>query len=378
MSSTSISAVLRSTFDEMKVLHVISGIDPKSGGPTRSATGICRALSQAGVDVTLLVLHGRHAFENPCGVKAVYAEGGERAAVDPCPDVRRYDLVHLQGIWDWTQHKIAQSCRKYSVPYVISPRGMLDPWALSVKKWKKRLAMLAYQSRDLKRAAAFHVTAEMEKGHVRSLGYGQPCIVAPNGVQVPDELPPKKSATPRVAIFLSRLHPGKGLLTLAEAWARARPQNWVMRVVGPDSYGHKAAVVAKLEALGIRDDWVFENAMNDDEKWIAYRSADVLVHPSVSENFGITIAEGLYAELPVICTRGTPWKDVVENDCGLWVEQGAGPLSAALSQLLNAPPDRIRAMGARGRQLIISKYSWPMIACAVKHGYEQVRGNYGN
>lgn len=133
----------------MKILHVTQGIDPKSGGPTRSVKGICRALAKAGEDVTLWVLGGNHEFDNPCGAKVVYGE---------TIDVRYFDLVHLQGLWSPKLHRIAKACRKAGVKYVISPRGMLDPWALSVKKWKKRLAMFLYQKRDLKGAAAFHVT----------------------------------------------------------------------------------------------------------------------------------------------------------------------------------------------------------------------------
>ena len=112
----------------MRILHVISGISPKSGGPTRSVKGLCRGLSLAGVDVTLLVLHGNDEFDNPCGVNVVY---------EKISDIKNFDLVHLHGLWDPGLHKVVKACRKEDVKYVISPRGMLDPWALSVKRWKK-------------------------------------------------------------------------------------------------------------------------------------------------------------------------------------------------------------------------------------------------
>lgn len=384
----------------MRILHVTAGIDPKSGGPTRSVKGICRSLAQAGVDVTLFVLHGHHAFDHPCGVKVIYAENtplssSSSASAFPL-NLSSFSLVHLQGLWDWGLHKMAVACRKAKVPYVISPRGMLDPWALSVKKWKKRLALLVYQKYDLKKAIAFHVTAEMEKEHVRELGYTQPCIVAPNGVEVPEtlpEVPVKGEGERRIALFLSRLHPGKGLLTLAEAWAKVKPQGWIMKVVGPDSYGHKSEVLAKLDALGIphyeqsptfstplhdSDFWLFCDAMNDTEKWSAYRSADLLVHPSVSENFGITIAEGLYAGLPVICTKGTPWKDLVDYQCGWWIDQGVDALVAALREATASSPTQhgsenlLQQMGENGHQLVLDKYSWPAIAQTVIKGYQEI------
>jgi len=380
----------------MKILHVTSGIDPKSGGPTRSVKGICRALAQAGEDVTLYVLHGHHTFDTPCGVKVIYGE--DVPFFNFNSQLQLFDIVHLQGLWDWGLHKVAVACRRSNVPYIISPRGMLDPWALSVKKWKKRLALFLYQRRDLKKAIAFHVTAEMERDHVRDLGYTQPCIIAPNGVEVPDVLPSKELLTtstvnlnlqsqPKIAIFLSRLHPGKGLLTLAEAWARVKPQNWIMKVVGPDSYGHKAEVLAKLDSLGIpytdgkirsststsnfnSSPWEFHDTMNDTEKWTAYRSADLLVHPSVSENFGITIVEGLYAGLPAIATKGTPWKDLVDYKCGWWIDQGVDALSNALREATSTSD--LHLLGQRGHALVQEKYTWPAIAQKVVAGYKEV------
>ena len=348
----------------MKVLHVISGINPTSGGPTRSVKGLCRALSQNGVAVTVLVLNGNDVFDNPCGVDLLYGT---------MPDLKGYDLVHLHGLWDPALHKVARACCKAAIKYVISPRGMLDPWALSVKKWKKKIALWLYQRRDLRCATAFHVTAQEELFHVRDVGLKQPCIVAPNAVDLPLEMPPRCGGNKvKTAIFLSRLHPGKGLLSLAEAWAKIRPSGWKMKVVGPDSYGHKKDVLDSLVRLGIGDDWEFVDALDDVKKWEAYRSADLLVHPSVSENFGITIAEGLAAELPVICTKGTPWGVVEERKCGWWIDVGVEPLTLALKDAMSLNCAERHEMGRRGRKLIDENYTWGATVKKMIAGYEEV------
>ena len=350
----------------MRVLHVVSGISPTSGGPTRSVKGICRALSKAGVDVTLLVLHGEDVFDNPCGVKVLY---------NGIAHVERYDIVHLHGLWNPALHAVARRCRLVGVKYIISPRGMLDPWALSVKKWKKRVAMFLYQRRDLKGAAAFHVTAKDELSHVRAAGFSQLCIVAPNAVDLPTMMPERfLSKGVKTALFLSRLHPGKGLLTLAEAWATVSPKGWRMKVVGPDSYGHKNDVVSALMRLGISEDWEFVDALDDVHKWEAYRTADLLVHPSVSENFGITIAEGLAAGLPVIATKGTPWVELVERKCGWWIDIGVEPLEKALQAAMTLSDLERQAMGIRGRKLVEEKYTWDAVVNTMIKGYKDIIG----
>lgn len=348
----------------MHILHVVSSIDPKNGGPTRSVKGFCRALSLSGIRVTLLVLHGNDRFDNPCGVEVRYAR---------IPDVWRFDLVHFHGLWDPALHKVAKACRNMGVKYVISPRGMLDPWALSVKRWKKRIALWLYQYHDLMGARAFHATAEEEASHIRTAGFTQPCIIVPNAVDVPKELPPRSvNSKIKTAIFLSRLHPGKGLLTLAEAWAKAKPHEWQMKVFGPDLYGHKKNVIRKLDELGISEQWEFNGTANDEKKWFAYRSADLLVHPSVSENFGITIAEGLAAELPVISTKGTPWQELKTHNCGWWIDIGVEPLVAALKEAMALSDAERREMGERGRKLVEEKYTWNAVVKKMIAGYEEV------
>lgn len=350
----------------MKILHVTMGIDPKSGGTTRSVKGLCRALDRAGIDVTLLVLHGHDEFEDSGGVCLFY--GKEM-------DVLDFDIIHLHGLWNWGLHKIALACRRQGKPYIYSPRGMLDPWALSVKKWKKRLAMALYQRSDLKRATAFHATADAEASHIRNQVFAQKMVIAPNGVEVPASLPTGRKYTKdgvKTALFLSRLHPGKGLVSLARAWADVKPAGWRMLVVGPDDYGHKREVISALDRLGIRSGWEFVDMVGDSEKWEYYCSSDLLVHPSVSENFGITIAEGLAAGIPVICTKGTPWQILEEHHCGWWIDIGAEPLANAIQEAMALSDEERHEMGARGRRLAEEKYTWDAVVKAMVAGYEEI------
>ena len=363
----------------MKILHATNGIDPRSGGPTRSVKGLCRALADGADSIMLFVHSDLHQFCDSGRLDVRLGTSGRfRIAKQEFKQIVsefQPDLVHLHGLWMMSMHADAQVCQELGMPYVISPRGMLDPWALNVKKWKKRLALFLYQRRDLKCAAAFHATATAEADHIRAQGITQPIIIAPNGVDLPEAhnvLDPsahKRSASFRRVLFLSRLHPGKGLLALAEAWARVRPQGWKMRVVGPDGYGHKAEVLAKLNDLGILADWEFCDMVTDQEKWQEYTSADLLVHPSVSENFGITIAEGLAAGLPVICTKGTPWQEI-DGRAGWWIDVGVESLVAALREATSLSDEERMAMGRVGRKLIEEKYTWPSVARLMVKGYE--------
>ncbi len=360
----------------MRVVHIISDISRKSGGPARSSQGLVVALNQAGVDAWLVTC--------TCGEEP-WVEGLTqfRAPTNPgwiafwrfiktTLQELKPDLVHIHNLWSPKLHLCVAVARSLKIPYVIAPRGTLEPWSLEQKKWKKRIGMWLYQKWDLKRAVALHATAESEANRFRALGFTQPIILSPNGVLVPDVLPEEqKSDEIKTALFLSRLHPGKGLMTLAEAWGKVRPQGWRMRVVGFDNYGERPRVEKRLEELGITD-WIFEGAMNDEEKWHAYRDANLFIHPSVSENFGISIAEALYAGLPVITTRGTPWKELETYRCGWWIDIGVEPLAEALKEAMGLSDEERQAMGSRGHQLIEEKYTWPAIGRKMAEAYREL------
>ena len=388
----------------MRVLHVIEGISPTAGGPTRSVKGLTAALAQQGAEVGLFAHSPFHDWPNAAPVyfqKGTVAKGGKAASeLEKTILSFKPEIIHLHGLW--TNHWDVRVAVKSKIPIVLSPRGMLDPWALSVKKWKKRLAMALYQRHDLKSVSAFHATAELEAANIRAQGLLQPIIISPNGVDVPMEVINAfhksftSNAGNRVAIFMGRLHPGKGLITLAEAWARVKPQGWIMRVVGPDGSGHKAEVIARLEKLGIsysnvkshilldypnnsivRTSWEFVDIVDDKIKWLEYAAADLLIHPSVSENFGITIAEGLATGLPVICTKGTPWSELEVAKCGRWIDIGVEPLVEALKEMVSMTDGDRRQMGERGRRLVKEKYTWAAVVEPLLLGYKKVLEDVG-
>ena len=370
----------------MRVLQSIWSLASENGGPTRSTIGISKALASEGVDV-MLVSHvpGKVSSAGQdelgaCGVR--FCEGRGNGLFTALEDSRRIldefkpDIVHLQGLWKISTHAMNVMAAKRGIPIVISPRGMLDPWALSVKKWKKRLGLALYQRSDLRRAAAFHVTSDAESRHVRDFGLPQPIIQAANGVNLPSCSAVRAKASEgniHKALFLSRLHPGKGLLMLADAWAQLKPLNWKMVVAGPDSYGHKATVEARLQALGIENSWEFVGELNDEAKWRALSDADLFIHPSASENFGISIAEALATGVPVITTKGCPWAEI-QNMCGWWIDRNVNSLVATMREAMALTDEQRQTMGEKGRHLICGKYSWPTIARQMIKGYEEIVG----
>ena len=239
----------------MRVLHVITGISRASGGPSRSVQGLVAGLNRANVEAWLMTLRrGKEPWIE--GVTRFVNGGGFEETLQRIGP----DIVHLHGIWDVELHRCAVVCRRRCVKYVIAPRGMLEPWSLKQKWLKKRIARLLYQDRDLKCAAALHATAESEAEQFRKLGFRNPVIVSPNGVNVPDfdvcskhsalelQLETRTNADVRRALFVSRMHPKKGVLELVEAWGRLVVSGWVCELVYTVSGEFESEYEAKVKA----------------------------------------------------------------------------------------------------------------------------------
>jgi len=355
----------------MRILHTIASLRPEVGGPARSVPGLARALGRKGVDVHLWAPEGTEEIGNSAGFTV---HRGPLEEVLGC--LGGVELVHDHGLWLPFNHRVAQACRQHRIPRMVSPRGMLEPWALNHKRWKKKAAWWLYQRKDLRETVALHATADSEAGQFRLLGLKSPIHIIPNGVD-PDAFAsadaPVPSTGPCTALFLGRIHPKKGLPLLVDAWAKARPSGWRMKVVGPDEGGHRAQVQKLVEKAGLIGEWEFSGPLDGEEKRQALAAASLFILPTYSENFGIAVAEALSSGLPVITTTGTPWQKIREHQCGWWVDPDANSLRTALAEATTMSPEQRKQMGRRGAAWMAAEYGWDGIADRMLAAYESLK-----
>ena len=364
------------------VVHTIARLAHAEGGPARSVAGLCRSLSEAGARVEIVTGDAEIDPGVPVHASGVTRRWG-RVQPRPGPFGRLLDerlaamqaaAIHDHGIWLDSNRVTARAAANRSVARIVSPRGMLSEWSLAHRGWRKGIAWRAYQKRDLEDADALHATSDQEAEEIRAVGIGVPIAIVPNGV----DLPPPAAGDPdapdrtRRFLFLSRMHPKKGLGTLVEAWRVARPAGWELVIAGPDERGHRAEIERRAGGLGatIR----FRDAVADTEKWDLYGTADVFVLPTSSENFGAVVAEALASSVPVITTRAAPWSALEEHGCGWWIETGVEPLAAAIRQAAELTDAGRREMGSRGRRLVAERLAWPAIARRMLEVYRWLAG----
>ena len=367
----------------LRVVHTTASLHARHGGPPRTISALAEGLGRAGAHVDVVALAegrpGEAVRPDPTLAATALVEPGGRAgrrrfARAVC-EVRP-DVVHDHGLWLPTNHAAARAAAQQGAPFVVSTRGMLEPWARRHSRLKKTAAWWAFQRRDLATSAALHATAPSEAESLRSVGLRAPIAVVPNGVDAPPlaaGAASRPAGAPRRALFLSRVHPKKGLPLLLGAWAQVRPPGWELVVAGPDEGGHRAELEAQAARLGLGE-VAFPGPVDDDGKWDLYRSADLFVLPTYSENFGVVVAEALAAGVPVLTTTGAPWAELLAHDCGWWVEPSPRPLAEALRAATAATDGQRAAMGARGRALVTRAYGWDGIAAQMAEVYGWLLG----
>lgn len=178
----------------------------------------------------------------------------------------------------------------------------------------------------------------------------------------------------RSILYIGRVAPIKGLSNLCAAIGQLDMRDWRLRIVGPDQENHTAQLKDLSEELGIKGSIDFIGPKYGKELQLEYAGADVFVLPSYSENFGSVVVEALAHGVPVITTKGTPWKELEEYRCGWWIDVGVAPLATTLAEAMSLSGDERREMGMRGRRLVEEKYTWDAVATKMLKGYDDVIG----
>ncbi|WP_291745689.1 glycosyltransferase [Limnobacter sp. UBA3528] len=305
-----------------------------------------------------------HAFPVKGPRSGHYAPGLKKAIAELNPD-----LVDVQGLWTYPSLASLQYARLTGKPYMVTPRGMLDPWARQNSALKKKLAAWAFQSAHLRGAVCLRATAEMEALHFRTAGLKNPIAIVPNGIELP-ELLVRKHHDLKSILFLSRIHPKKGVEYLLNAWSALNNTfpDWEVIIAGIDENGHEnqlKRMVADQRLPRVR----FVGPVHGQAKQQLYRDASLFVLPTHAENFGLVVAEALAQEVPVITTKNAPWQGLHKHDCGWWVDLNQQSLNDTLRNAMLLPGEARVQMGQRGRKWVNADFGVQQVADRMRSVY---------
>ncbi len=451
----------------MKTINITASVSRNAGGLFESVRRLLQTLQEAGVSVHLygtddsFTSADRAAWDHVSVTTFppfLLQQFGYSPKFYPDIEAHTPDLVHTHGIWLYPSVLAERLHRRKGTPYIISPHGMLDPWALKHSALKKKIALALFERRHLENAACIRALCESEAQSIRAFGLKNPIAVIPNGIDllevesrraeggIADTSPAAQLIRPaatfsperrresplsgegfspapwndlvepdrKVLLYLGRIHPKKGLVNLLKAWAairrtengRRRADDWVLAIAGWDQGGHEAKLKALATELGIvwrdvgkhstfniqhsisngeqgavpsstpasQSSLLFLGPQFNEAKAACYAHCDGFVLPSFSEGLPMVVLEAWAYGQPVLMTPECNCPEGFAANAALRIAPSAEGIAQGLCDLFQMPDAERQALGANGRALVASRFTWPKIATDMKLVYEWMLG----
>jgi glycosyltransferase involved in cell wall biosynthesis len=337
----------------VKILFPIGTLYPsQQGGPSNTVYWMAKALTNAGIEVTIVTTNLQAEDKVPADVwletdygRVIYHS--ERSHLLPgkmlysvWKEMPACDLVHLTSVFYPPSLLSAFVAKWHKKPVVWSPRGELDEKALVYSIWKKKPALWLIRF-FLSKKITFHSTSPEETQRVRKVfGSNASVIEIPNFMELPPLVTPMASKP--YLLCIGRIHPKKALENLIAALPLSEPfmqSDFTLKIAGDDRNAYGEQLKKQVAALGLNDKVEFTGLVEGDEKQRLYAGAHFSILPSHTENFGNVVIESLAQGTPVIASRGTPWEVLEVEKAGFWTENEVAALTAAIDKALHLSPD---------------------------------------
>ncbi len=382
----------------MKVLHVLADIDIESGGVAAAACGVAEAVAARGHDITIACLNRGGTPLQPQGVAVQSFAPDRDSSLLPSAKLRKYlqenigqfDVVHIHGVWQHPGHYAAAAARKCRIPYILAPHGMLDAGSLAMgRRWAKSIAWLLWDSIMVNRAAVIQCLNSAEIRCSPALANTTNAVIG-NGIPAHAlaNLPPRgrwresmkdtlgDTGRP-IAIFLSRIHPKKGLERLLPRWPEVcrRCPDMLLVIAGTGDPTDLARVRDLVHGHNLHNSVFLAGQLSGPTKWQALTDADIFILPSYQEGFSMAITEAMAASLPVIITRECNFDEVEQFHAGVVIDNGdMAAFAQSAARMIDDSADR-QSMGQNGRLLVQRQFTIEAASEKLELLYEAVAKN---
>ncbi len=387
----------------MRILHIVPSYYPafKYGGPIESIHLLNKALVEKGIIVDVLTTNSGIDKNNNLetdkwiiidGVRVKYFKYffyehytfSLSLLVAVFKEVKKYDLVHITGVWNFPVLAGTLACILSGKPFIISPRGVLYKDAINIKsKFIKQFYFNLIAKYYLRKASAIHYTTEDEKENIFEQ-VNNNSIVLPNGIDLGyfNDLPPKGGFKNKYQVlkykkyilFLGRIHKQKGCDLLVEAFKLISKEynDLYLVIAGPDNVGYKKEIEKLLVKNDLLNRVLFPGFLSGRGKLSAYIDSEILVLPSYFENFGMSVIEAMACGLPVVVSdRVGIYKDIKEYDAGLIANLNPESLYKCISSLLQKSELPVKILG-NAKRLVREKYDINVVAGRMIDEYKRL------
>ncbi len=370
----------------------------ETGGPPVVCAGLTGALAARGHSVAVATLDepALHPVAlDPAIACHRFPSHDQRYGKSPALDrwlkdhIKDFDLLHLHSIWQFPTFAAARACWVARKPYVVLLNGMLDIYSVTHRSYLiKRMYWLWRERKVEGRAAGIHCLNRAEIRRAMPWISRMPKFVVGNAISSSDlaSLPPRgqfrakhPDLSPRpLFLFLSRLHPKKGLDRLIPAWktvAETLPESRLL-IAGTGDKAYVESLDQRIASHNMQTHIQRIGQLVGKDKWQALADADLFILPSHQEGFSMAITETLASGCPPIVTDECNFDELEPPapaaPCGIIIRGGNMEQFAQSVIALYRNAARRATFAAAGRQLVSSRFTWENIAAEMEQVYRHI------
>lgn len=393
----------------LRVLHVIPSVSPLRGGPSKAIIEMVRALRASGIDADIATTndhgpgkldvslydqtsdrqkkpanyHGAQVYffdrySSPVNAikEFAYSAGFKRWLKK---NIDQYDVVHVHAIFSFCSSYAMYLARKKNIPYVVRPIGQLEIWSLQQSTTRKNAYLKLIERKNIESAAAVHFTAQSESQQAqKGLSILKP-VVIPLGIHLPEPINNAKAAICKqytlkhdipTLLYLSRLHPKKGLEKLLSALEQLNETPFQLLIAGNGDASYMSALKKEVTTKKLEERCQFIGFINGEEKTQLLQGVDLFTLTSHSENFGIAVLEAMAAGTCVLVSNEVALSEKVKkHQLGYVTTLDSSDIANTLKVALSNQQLRLN-MGVKARHFIEQEHQWSSIAARLISLYE--------
>jgi glycosyltransferase involved in cell wall biosynthesis len=386
----------------MRVLHIIPSVGLVRGGPSLAVLAMVKALQALGIKAEIATTNDNGTdlldvslqqcidyqqvpvwffarFSPKVNFIREYAFSSQLTTW-LWHNISNYDLLHVHALFSYPSTVAMAIARLKKVPYIVQPHGLLCEWSLQQKSLKKQIYLQLIEQGNLNASQALHFTTQQEQQDVSLLGLEAPNFILPLGIFPSTPIPNVRQrlhqlfnipADEPIILFLSRLHPKKGLDYLVPALSKSH-HRFTFILAGSGSPEYEAQIKSLVFSTGLSDRTVFVGFVQGEFKDMLIQGSDLFVLTSHSENFGIVVLEALVAGLPIMIASSVALAPTIKQyQAGYVTELNISAIASTLDEFLSNS-QAAKKMSERGRQLVIEKYTWEQIALQMEQIYAHI------
>jgi len=374
----------------MKILHIVPSYKPAYvyGGPIESVARLCEGLVAAGHTVHVFTTTANGPTEldvvpgetvNVDGVQVTYFK---RITKDPThispalwkqlyKSVNNYDVVHIHSWWNILVMVAAKICLLKGAKVIIAPRGMLSQYIFNSGSSKAKKLMHDFFGRSLLKKCYFHATADAEYKECKELIPGWEGFVQPNIISLPNIPIQHVHNNVFTLIFLSRVHPKKGIELLLKAISQLN-FNVLLKIAGDGDEAYIASLKTLASDLNITANVEWLGWKNREDKFTELMQADLFVLVSLNENFANVVIESLHVGTAVLISEDVALSAFVNQQDVGWIS--TLEVNNIVERLIeaNTQKDKLDRIRAEGRQIIENNFSEKILIANYVDSYQRL------